>query len=65
MGGCAGLMVAGFVLFAQLGWMFDATTVVIGYAVVLLSLVSSSMLETERDNIRAAIAWALEHDRVG
>lgn len=56
LGGCAGLMVAGFVLFAQLGWLFDATTVVIGYAVVLLSLVSSSMLETERDNQRLAVA---------
>lgn len=56
LGGCAALMVAGFVLFAQLGWMFDATTVVIGYAVVLLSLVSSSMLETERDNQRLAVA---------
>lgn len=56
LGGCAALMVAGFVMFAKLGWMFDATTVVIGYAVVLLSLVSSSMLETERDNQRLAIA---------
>lgn len=54
--GCAALMVAGFVMFARLGWMFDATTVVIGYTVVLLSLVSSSMLETERDNQRLAVA---------
>ena len=55
LGGCGSMMIAGFVMFAQFGWMFDATTVVIGYAVVLISLVSSSMLETERDNHRLAV----------
>jgi adenylate cyclase len=56
LGGCAALIVAGFILFSQLGWMFDATSIVIGYTVVLLSLVSSSMLETDRDNQRLAVA---------
>jgi adenylate cyclase len=56
LGGCALLLIAGFVMFAGAGWLFDASSVVIGYAAVLISLVSSSMLETERDNQHLAIA---------
>ena len=55
LGGCATLFAAGFVLFAWFGWLFDASMVVIGYAAVMVSLVSSSMLETERDNILLAV----------
>jgi adenylate cyclase len=56
LGGCASLLIAGFVLFARAGLLFDASTVVMGYALVLVSLVSSSMLETERDNQHLALA---------
>ena len=57
-GGCAGLLLAGFVLFDVKGWLFDATTPLMGYVVVLVCLVSSSMLETERDNLQLAAAQA-------
>ncbi len=48
--GCAALLFAGFLSFAVRGWLFDATALLAAYAVVLSSLVSSSMLETQRDN---------------
>jgi adenylate cyclase len=54
MGGCAALLLAGYVLFEFKGWLFDATLPLMGYVLVLVCLVSSSMLETERDNLRLA-----------
>ena len=52
--GCAALLFAGFLSFAVRGWLFDATALLAAYGVVLSSLVSSSMLETQRDNHQLA-----------
>ena len=61
--GCVAWLLIGFVLFAQLGWLFDASSVLLGYAVVLFSLVTSTMLKTDRDNQRlASIQQQLRED---
>ncbi|HOE41086.1 MAG TPA: SpoIIE family protein phosphatase, partial [Rhodoferax sp.] len=52
--GLVAWLVTGWVLFAQLGWLFDAASGVLGYLAVLLCLLLSSMLKTDLDNRRLA-----------
>lgn len=40
----------GYLTFWSRGWLFDAATPALGFALLLASLVSSSMLQVERDN---------------
>ncbi len=50
------LILGGFWLFHAQGWLFDGAGMSIAFAGVLASLVSSSTLETQRDNRRLAVA---------
>ncbi|MFZ4622733.1 MAG: CHASE2 domain-containing protein [Rhodoferax sp.] len=53
--GCMAWLLTGFVLFAHWGWLMDASAVLLGYALVLPSLMFSVMLKTEHDNQRLAV----------
>lgn len=50
---CLGI---GYALFYSLGLLFDAASLFIGFSAVLASLVSTAMIETERENARLAEA---------
>lgn len=52
---CLFFLALGFWLFQSRGWLFDAASLVVGFAALLASLVSSSTLELERDNRRLAL----------
>ena len=53
-GACIFFLAGGLWLFHANGWLFDGAGISVGLALLLASLVSSSTLEVERDNLRLA-----------